>query len=75
MLYEVITRRVVEARHAVARHAAEAERVVVVLPAQPLVGVQLLGEVHLVARAAELRRIVQRLEEGPLVEVRLGLDA
>ena len=67
-------RRVVEARHAVPRHAREQVRVVVVLPAQELVVVQFLRQVDLVAGAAELGRRVQGLEEGPLVQLRLRLD-
>ena len=47
-------RRVVEAGDAVPGDAAQQKRVVVVLPAQPLVVVQLLRQVHLVAGAAEL---------------------
>ena len=66
--------RVVEARHAVARDAGEKVRVVVVLSAQELVVIQLLGQVDLVAGAAELRRRVQGLEEGPFVQFGFRLD-
>jgi len=66
--------RVVEAPHAVARDAAEQIGVVVVLAAEELlVVVQLLRQGDLVARRAELRGLVERLEERLLVEVRLGL--
>jgi len=49
-------------------------RVVVVLPAQELVVVQFLGQVDLVAGAAELGGRVERLEEGALVQLGLCLD-
>ena len=66
--------RVVEAAHAVAGDAAEQEGVIVVLPAEELVGVELRGQVDLVASAAELRGPVQRLEKDLLVKIGLGLD-
>ena len=66
-------RRVVEAGHPVARDAAQPERVVVVLAAQPLVVVQFGRQVHLVAGTAELGAAVQRFEKRGLVELGLGL--
>ena len=57
-----------------ARYAGEEVRVVVVLAAQELVVVQFLGQVDLVAGAAELGGRVQRLEEGPFVQFGLRLD-
>ena len=42
--------------------------------AEKLVLIQGFGEVHFVARPAELGRLVQRLQEGLLVERRLRLD-
>ena len=68
-------RRVVEAARAVAGDAAEQEGVVVVLAAEELlVVVQFAGDADLVAGRAELGRLVQRLQERLLVELRLGLD-
>ncbi len=56
-------------------HAAQPERIVVVLPAQELlVVVDLLRNPHFVANRAEFLRAMERLEEGLFVEVRLGLD-
>ena len=66
--------RIVEAGHAVAGDAAQEKRVVVVLAAQPLVVVQRHRQVHLVAGAAELRGLVQGLQEGALVQRRFRLD-
>ena len=65
---------VVEARHAVPGDAAQQERVVMVLAAQPAVVVQRFGQMNLVAGAAEGRALVQRLQESALVQGRLGLD-
>ena len=67
-------RRIVETRHTVAGHAAQMVRIVVILPAKPLVGVELFRQVHLVARAAELGRLVQRLEKRFLVKCRFRFD-
>ena len=65
---------VVETRHTVAGNAAQVVTVEVVLAAQPLVPVELLRQMNLVATAAEFRGLVQRLEESLLVKLRLGLD-
>ncbi len=64
----------VEGGHAVSRNTAEQERVVVVLAAKPLVGVELLRNVDLVAGAAELRRAVEGFEKGGLVELGFAFD-
>ena len=67
-------RGIVEAGDAMAGDTAQEKRVVVVLAAQPAVIVQGYGQVHLVAGAAELRALVQRFQERPLVQRGLGLD-
>ena len=66
--------RVVEARHAMPGHAAQQERIVVVLAAQPAVLVERFRQVDLVAGAAELGLPMQRLQERTLVQRRLRLD-
>ena len=56
------------------RHAREQVRIVVVLAAQELlVVVHRVGDAHLVTGGAELGRLVEGLEEGLLVELRLAL--
>src|SRR5207248_10654934 len=66
--------RVVEAASAVA-DTGQLGGVEVILAAQELlVLVQLDRQADLVAGRAEVRRLVERLEEGLLVEVRVGLD-
>ena len=66
--------RIIEAPRAMARCAAQGERVVVVLAAEEIfVVVHLRRNRHLVAGRAELGRTVYRLEERPLVEVGLRL--
>ena len=56
------------------RHAREQVRIVVVLAAQELlVVVHRVGDAHLVAGGAKLGRLVEGLEEGLLVELRLAL--
>ena len=65
----------VPALHTDAAAVGESPGVVVVLPRQPLVVVELLGKEHLVAGGAELGAAMhRRLEEGLLVERRLPLD-
>ena len=66
--------RVVKAARAVPRHTGKMIGILVVLAAQPLVIIQLGRQVHLVAGAAQLRGPVDRLEEGPPVQLRPGLD-
>ena len=66
-------RRVVERLREIARYAAQEVGVVVVLPAHPLVVVQLLGQVDLVTGGAELGAAMQVLQERLLVERRLAL--
>ena len=52
--------------------AAQQERIVVIPSAQPLVVIELLREVHLVAGAAELGAAMQGLRKRLLVERRVG---
>ena len=67
--------RVIETARAVAGHAAQQIRVVVILAAQEfLVLVQVRRNADLVAGRAKIRRAHERLQEGFLVELRLRLD-
>ncbi len=67
-------RRVVEARRGMPRDAGETKGVVVVLPAQEAVAVELRRQVYFVAAAAELGRAVKRLEKRRAVELGPGAD-
>ena len=65
---------IVEAGDAVAGDAAQQKGIVVVLAAQPSVLVKRFRQVNLVASAAELRALVQGLQERALVQRWLRFD-
>ena len=65
-------RGVIKTGDAVARHAREAEGVVVVLASKPFVPIEFHWQVDFVARATEFRRLVEWLQESGFVEGRLG---
>ena len=69
-------RRVVERSRALARDAGGLPVVVVVEAAEPAIGVDRHVEVHLVARRAELRRLLamERLEERLAVRLRIDVE-
>ena len=60
---------IVKAASSMSRNAAQQPTVIVVLPSQPiLIMIQRKRQVDLVARSAELRRLMQRLQECLFVE-------
>jgi len=67
--------RVIKAAGLVPRHTAEQVSIVMILPSQELfIVVELVGNADLVAGRAELRALMQVLQERLLVELRFGFD-